>query len=233
MPAISFPYKIDRSYPCCLPRKFAKLLCVSLLGLKVGQTANSFAGSNLYYASGLNDNDSTTILQGLSDAGMKVLRVWLDGQSLSQQGTNVNTFPDLEPNQICNGDTSCYDDTVLQRLDDFMVVAHSYGIKLLISMHSFNALQAGDVYGREYGTGDFEQSLPQQAFDARLVHVVNHVHSTVGKPWKELSDYIFAFEAENKAMIGKGQQCIQGHQQWQCDWATTIKNQLGDDSGAR
>lgn len=71
-------------------------------------------------------------------------------------------------------------------------------------MHSFNALQAGDVYGAEYGTGFFyEQAAPQQAFDARLVHILNHVHKTLGKPWKELTEYIFAFEAENEAMIGK------------------------------
>ena len=71
-------------------------------------------------------------------------------------------------------------------------------------MHSFNALQAGDVYGQAYGTGYFyQEAYPQAAFDQRLVHVLNHVHTTLGKPWKELSDYIFGFEAENEAMIGK------------------------------
>ncbi|KAI0935851.1 hypothetical protein AcV5_004154 [Taiwanofungus camphoratus] len=209
-----------------LSQKFATLLCALSLGLQVAYAANSFAGSNLYYAAGLYDDDRMTLLQGLSDAGMKVLRVWLDGESSSQKGTNISPFPDLEPNQICNGDESCYDDTVLERLDDFMVAAHDYGVKLLISMHSFNALEAGDVYGKEYCTGYFyEESYPQRAFDARLVHVVNHVHTTLGKPWKELSDYIFAFEAENEAMIGKD------HQQWQCDRASTIKGQLGDNSG--
>lgn len=34
------------------------------------------------------------------------------------------------------------------------------------------------------------------------VHILNHVHTTLGQPWKTLSDYIFAFEAENEAMIG-------------------------------
>jgi mannan endo-1,4-beta-mannosidase len=105
-------------------------------------------------------------------------------------------------------------------------------MQLLISMHSFNALQAGDVYGKEYGTGYFyEQDFPQQAFDKRLQHILNHVHTTLGKPWKELNDYIFAFEAENEAMIGKvgtfeyilhtlfyrlpqGQQYIVDHQYW-------------------
>ncbi|PSS37153.1 hypothetical protein PHLCEN_2v1026 [Hermanssonia centrifuga] len=163
---------------------------------------------------------------------MKVLHVWLDGQSTSQKGTNIDPFPDLEPTQICNGAANCYNDTVLQRLDDFMIDANSHGIKLIISMHSFNALQAGDVYGREYGTGYFyEQAYPQQAFDARLQHVMNHVHTTLGKPWKQLNDYIFAFEAENEAMIGKGQQYIEDHQQWQCDRANTIKNELAGNTG--
>ena len=71
-------------------------------------------------------------------------------------------------------------------------------------MHSFNALEAGDVYGQEYGTGYFYQlQAPQIAFDNRLIHVINHVHTTLQKPWSELNDYIFGFEAENEAMIGK------------------------------
>lgn len=44
-------------------------------------------------------------------------------------------FPDLEPTQICNGTESCYDDTVLERLDDFMISANSYGIKAPISTY--------------------------------------------------------------------------------------------------
>lgn len=71
--------------------------------------------------------------------------------------------------------------------------------QLIISMHSFNALSAGDVYGAIYGTGDFyEQATPQKQFDARLTHVLNHQHTTLGKPWSELSEYIFAFEAQNE-----------------------------------
>lgn len=82
-------------------------------------------------------------------------------------------------------------------------------------MHSFNALEAGDVYGKIYGTGYFyEQTAPQQAFDKRLQYILNHQHKTLGKPWKQLSDYIFGFEAENEAMIGKGESYIQSHTAW-------------------
>ena len=69
-------------------------------------------------------------------------------------------------------------------------------------MHSYNALPT-DVYGTTYGvTGFYEDATAQAAFDARLKHVMNHVHPTLKKPWKELDQYIFGFEAENEAMIG-------------------------------
>ncbi|KZS89755.1 glycoside hydrolase family 5 protein [Sistotremastrum niveocremeum HHB9708] len=183
-----------------------------------GQT--SFAGANLYYAAGLSTNDQHTLCSAMQSANMKVLRVWLDGQSTAT--TKVQTGPS----------NSTFDDTVLNLLDGVMVNAHSYGIKLLISTHSFNALSRPDVYGAWYGTGYFyEQTAPQQEFDNRLVHILNHVHTTVGKPWSQLPQYIFAFEAENEAMIGKGLDYITAHQQWQCDRATTIKNVLGSNSG--
>jgi mannan endo-1,4-beta-mannosidase len=44
--------------------------------------AKSFSASNLYYAAGLTDNQQTFLLDGLKSAGVKVLRVWLDGEPL-------------------------------------------------------------------------------------------------------------------------------------------------------
>ncbi|KAH9841925.1 glycoside hydrolase family 5 protein [Rhodofomes roseus] len=203
-----------------------------LLSAQVAQAGNSFAGSSLYYAAGLYEDDRTTLLKGMQSAGLKVLRVWLDGQSSSQKGTKLNPFNELEPKTPCNGDASCYDDTVLERLDDFMVAANSYGVKLLITMHSFNALGNPDAYGKKYGKGDFySNNEAQTAFDARLEHILNHNHTSLSKPWKELKDYVFAFEAENEAMIGNGESFVKAHQQWQCDRAGTIKGQLGNDSG--
>jgi hypothetical protein len=66
----------------------------------------SFAGSNLYYAAGLNQAQQTTLFTGLKDAGVKVLRVWLDGTILNPtnlhkpQSNNhqVKTHPKREPN---------------------------------------------------------------------------------------------------------------------------------------
>ena len=49
------------------------------------------------------------------------------------QGTHVTPFPDVEPSKICNGDTSCYDPSVLNLLDEFMLDAHNYGVKVRLS----------------------------------------------------------------------------------------------------
>lgn len=40
----------------------------------------SFSGSNLYYAAGLSSDEQKTLFTGLQDAGVQVLRVWLDGE---------------------------------------------------------------------------------------------------------------------------------------------------------
>lgn len=79
----------------------------------------------------------------MEDAGMKVLRVWLDGQStattkactpigggvysqtLMSQGTTITAYPDLEPNEI-----GVFDDTVLELLDDFMPASRDHGVKV-------------------------------------------------------------------------------------------------------
>ncbi|PCH33257.1 glycoside hydrolase family 5 protein [Wolfiporia cocos MD-104 SS10] len=180
-------------------------------------TANSFAGPSLYYAVGLYDDNRTTLLEGLQSANVKVLRVWLD-------------------NLWWMGWASCCNDTVLERLDDVMLAANSYGIKLLIDMHSYNALAAGDVFGVTHGIEDFYT-------DRRAIGLRSAPHSCCD----HLSDYIFGFEAENEAMTGDvsvlrgmlalirmyvvhGQTFIQDDQQWQCDRAATIKGQLSDDS---
>lgn len=60
-------------------------------------------------------------------------------------------------------------------------------------MNSFNAICIAEFY---------TNTSAQAHFHARLVYVLNHVHTTLGKPWRELNEYIFGFEAENEAMIG-------------------------------
>jgi hypothetical protein len=55
---------------------------MSLL-LGIGNAAQSFAGSDLYYAAGLSTADQNNLFTALQSADSKALRVWLDGQSSS------------------------------------------------------------------------------------------------------------------------------------------------------
>jgi len=63
--------------------KLLSFIAASLFGFSSITTtlaAKSFSASNLYYAAGLKDEQSEKLLKGLQSAGIKVLRVWLDGQ---------------------------------------------------------------------------------------------------------------------------------------------------------
>ncbi|KAK2612643.1 hypothetical protein QQS21_001259 [Conoideocrella luteorostrata] len=188
--------------------------------------ANSFAGSNLYYAAGLTSDQQTTLLTGLQSAGVKVLRVWLDDASGTVKGTPINGY-----NSLQGGSPDSWDDTVLNRLDDFMAHAYSYGIKLLVSIHSYNALQANsDFYGKRYGTRNFYtggQAISY--FKDRIGHVLAHVNPHNGKTWAQSSEYIFAFEAQNEAM--HEQENPSALQSWQCTMAQSIRDNLKGNTG--
>lgn len=62
--------------------KLLKTLGLVLWLAEYAVAATSFAGSNLYYAAGLTQSQQTTLFTGLKDAGVQVLRVWLDGEFL-------------------------------------------------------------------------------------------------------------------------------------------------------
>lgn len=84
--------------------KLLKTLSLILGLAEYAAAATSFAGSNLYYAAGLTQSQQTTLFTGLKDAGVQVLRVWLDGEfsltplsimriSPSQETYNILTQP--------------------------------------------------------------------------------------------------------------------------------------------
>lgn len=128
-----------------------------------------------------------------------------------------------------------------------MANAQGYGIKLIVSFHSYNALSLNrDFYGKYYGktaalrdytktadlisspdigTGNF-YSDPQAItyFKNRVAHVMSHVNPNNGKTWAESSEYIFAFETQNEA--DHDQKNTDAMTAWQCDIAGAIKENL-------
>ncbi|KAJ6151697.1 glycoside hydrolase family 5 protein [Penicillium chermesinum] len=154
---------------------------VSLAGAPRVFAAKSFAGSNLYYAAGLSSDEQETLFSGLQDAGAKVLRVWLDAEDSPQKNTTFTSYPPLESDK-----PGSWDDTVLNNLDDVMFNANKYGIKLLISIHSYNALAGkNDFYGQWYGTGDFYTDKNAiQYFKNRIAHVLAHADPDALTAWQ-------------------------------------------------
>ncbi|KAK2050945.1 beta-1,3-mannanase [Colletotrichum caudatum] len=200
---------------------FFTTLLAGLSSIATSLGAKSFAASNLYYAPGLTGDQQIYLLQGLHSAGIKVLRVWLDGQQGEAKGTQIESFNGLQ------GDSpDAWDDNVLDRLDELMVKAHSYDIKLLVSIHSYNTLENNrDFYGKWYGTGDFYTNNDAMGyFKNRIAHVLAHVNPHNGKTWAQSSEYIFAFEAQNEAMHPQGNP--RALVAWQCTMAQSIKDNL-------
>lgn len=66
----------------------ASIFALITVLLQSVSAAQSFAGTNLYYAAGLSSAQQDAYFQKLSDAGIKVLRVWLDGE--------LNVYSDTE-----------------------------------------------------------------------------------------------------------------------------------------
>lgn len=59
---------------------FISTLTLALSYATISIAAKSFSASNLYYAAGLTESQQAVLLKGLQSAGVKVIRVWLDGE---------------------------------------------------------------------------------------------------------------------------------------------------------
>ncbi|KAF2232587.1 glycoside hydrolase family 5 protein [Viridothelium virens] len=197
--------------------KFFLFALTSSLAMRGAVAAQSFIGNNLYYADGLPESAQDAYFQSLQSAGVKVLRVWLDGETGDQKGTKINPFPPLE-SQIGQ-----YDDKVLENIDDLMVTALKYKIKIHITIYSQNSLRGGDCYSSKYGqTGFYTTSDAKQALKNRIAHVLSHVDSKTGNKWADSGDRIFGFEAMNEAFTGLSTSDFSQYAPWQCEMATAI-----------
>ncbi|KAJ7094208.1 hypothetical protein C8R44DRAFT_749708 [Mycena epipterygia] len=190
--------------------KLAPLLIVFFPLISPTLAANSFAGSNNYFAWALPQSDRLALLDGMQAAGMKVLRTWVTGLGAGQKASDSIAVPDLEANGIGN-----YDDTVLNMIDQLMYMqAKNWlrwtrtpaGDSLLksIDLRKVNALEGGDIYGSTYGTeGFYTSSAAINNFNQRITHILNgHKNALLGnQPWSDLSAYIFGLEPQNEPMI--------------------------------
>lgn len=199
-----------------------KLLCVAGYAF----ASQSWAGSNNYYVYALPAEDRANLLDGMKDAGMKVLRTWVTGLPSNQKGSKSIATKDVEGGGIGN-----YDPSTLKLIDQLMIEAQQRGIKLLIGLHDVNALWHGqDEYYRAFGLqGFYTRPDALQAFNNRITYILNLYKSDAlgGRAWSELGDYIYGFEAQNEPMIFN-QTLYKSNLAWICNTAKQIRGNVGD-----
>ncbi|EIW75190.1 glycoside hydrolase family 5 protein [Coniophora puteana RWD-64-598 SS2] len=188
--------------------------------------ADSFTGTSNFYAYALPKSEQQALLQGMSDAGMKVLRTFVQGVPAGQKGSDNIQVNDVEGNGIGQ-----WDDTILNAIDELMVLAQGYGVKLLISMYDKNTLAAGGPYNAKYGeSGFYTNSDALSDYSNRITYILNtHKNSQANnQPWSELGDYIFGYDVMNEPMINQGASFFESNLDWVCNVAKQIRGNVGD-----
>ena len=172
----------------------------------------NWAGADSFFLFALSEADRIAHLSAMRNASMKVVRIFISAVGNGAKGSSSTATPDLEPVTV-----GVYNDTILHRIDQLMVEAVQYGVKLDISMHDRYALGcwSEDAY---YYTYKFPSGFPncnaqrndvhqfyqntsiEAAFDARLLHIVQHRNPYMGnRTWGQIPEAIFTFAAQNEA----------------------------------
>ena len=115
-------------------QRLQKRLVVLLAALAAAAVAQapppstpSWAGINAYFLYACNSSIQAAALNATRAAGLRVVRVFL----LSTEGGGAvaacadTPVPDVEPETV-----GVFDDTILQRLDDFLAAAAARGLKV-------------------------------------------------------------------------------------------------------
>ncbi|KAI0181199.1 glycoside hydrolase family 5 protein [Hypoxylon sp. FL1284] len=188
-------------------------------------------GTNLYFLPGMSDQDQDAYIKDLVDYGIKVVRVWVNGQAGNghcEKGSKLSVqLPQLETT------LGKFNDQTLDAVDKVVNKLSQKGIKAIISPHDANSLLGDyrkDVYSDKWGKTKFYQS--QDAFDAydkRMDHILQYKGAHSGKVWKDWSDAIMAFDIQNEPMSADTSVCKNNDSKgWMCGRAKHMRQTLGD-----
>jgi len=217
---------------------FLSLLFLSLCLLsQPASSGRNFAGADSFFLYALSSADRLRHLSAMSEAQVKVLRIFITGVGKGSKGTSAQDVADVEPKTL-----GVWDDTVLSLVDRLMLESAWYGIKLDISMHDRYSLGcwAKDAYFYEYhfpdGTGQscnaqkndarqfYMNETIEKVFDNRLIHLLEHKNPFFNdRPWGQLSEAVFTFAAENES---QGYIPVKDFE-WACRRAVTMKAHMG------
>lgn len=103
-----------------------------------GAAPTSWMGTNQYYLQGLSDADQDAYIGAMAQDGVKVVRLWVNGQTMGecQKGSLIAVdVPALETTALGE-----YNSATLDALDKVIIKLEEKGIKALISPHDANSL---------------------------------------------------------------------------------------------
>eukprot|EP00039_Didymoeca_costata_P002943 m.64037 g.64037 ORF g.64037 m.64037 type:complete len:788 (+) comp11619_c0_seq3:101-2464(+) len=201
-----------------------------------GGTQTRWAGINSYYLYSCNNSIQVEALNNIRAAGLKVVRVFLlstEGEGSIPACQDTPT-PDVEP--ITVGE---YNDTILERLDDFLAAASARGIKVTIALHDRWSLGCfrSDAYQKKYNLPvvncktDQRDNNPtnfytngRKDFMARIEHILTYKSRHVNMPLGMWKDALFSVEPENEAFGDAN--ISEENSDWMCNMSSVIRGKL-------
>ncbi|KAI0176987.1 glycoside hydrolase superfamily [Pestalotiopsis sp. NC0098] len=218
---------------CVLGALASSALSLATLTARNSTTPTSWMGTNLYYLQGLSAADQDAYIAAMAADGVKVVRVWVNGQTAGacQKGSLIAAdVPALETAALGE-----YNNATLDALDGVLVKLEDKGIKALISPHDANSLLGdyrADIYYDQFGSaGFYEDEEAFTAYDARLSYILNYCGASSGKIWKEWSEAIMGFDLQNEPMTANTTACTNNDERgWLCGRATHLRSELGADN---
>ncbi|RAR11698.1 glycoside hydrolase family 5 protein [Stemphylium lycopersici] len=185
--------------------------------------SSSWAGVNSYFLHAYQKADRLAVLDAVKDAKLKTLRIFISHTFQNNKDTGSVNMPDIEPQQV-----GTYDDTQLRAIDQLMVEAHDRDT--YVSKYKLPAI---DCAKRPASQNDvtffYQDASPIFDFDNRLTHILQHKNQLLpGAPqWKDLSDYIFAFNIQNEGQ-GHLRNNIAPAPGWWCDRSKKMRSIMGN-----
>jgi mannan endo-1,4-beta-mannosidase len=195
----------------------------------IASASTSFAGSSLYFLSGLSTSDQAYYIDTLASYGAKVIRIWINGLDVGcVKGSYVS-------NSISEFETTLgeYNWNTLAALDAVLAQMAANGMKAIISVHDGNDIHDGsvsgngcDIYCETYGTSFYSNPQAQAYYDARIKAILTYVSPSSGLAWGAWSAAILAFDIENEPFQFTDDGANDDPSDWLCGRAANFKNYI-------
>lgn len=121
-------------FPLTVLALLSCFLSLTLLTLPVhsaappNTTKHNWGGTDTYFLYALSEADRIAHLSAMHDAGLKVVRIFITAVGRGSKGSSATDVPDLEPHTV-----GVYNDKILEKIDQLLYEAVSYGVKLDMS----------------------------------------------------------------------------------------------------